>query len=332
MVVTVSHMGFIKRHPVSAYRAQRRGGKGKQGMTTREEDFVEHLFSASTHDMVLVFTSQGRVHWLKVYEIPEAGRASKGKSISNLIALAPDEKVAAILPIQAFVDDHFVVFATRGGTVKKTALSAYSNPRAGGIIAITLDDDELVQVRLVTAGHDIILSTADGQAIRFDQDDIRAMGRTAAGVRGISLRENDRVVGMDVTELGKTILTVSERGYGKRTDLDEYRKQSRGGTGVLTMKVTEKTGAVITATQVSEKNHLMLITDCGKIIRQAVGEISVIGRNTQGVRLIVVEENEAVVSATIVEGEDDEDGEKSDVGADDDLPLQENQNSNNNPT
>jgi DNA gyrase subunit A len=306
MVVTVSHLGYIKRHPVSTYRTQRRGGRGKQGMTTREEDFVEKIFTASTHDTMLVFTNLGRVHWLKVYEIPEVSRTAKGKSISNLIQLASNEKIAAILPIEKYNDTEYVLFTTRKGTVKKTALSAYSNPRAGGIIAITLKADELISVRLVCKGQDIIISSSKGQAIRFDESQIRPMGRSAAGVKGINLKADDFVVGMDVVEPGKTILTISERGYGKRTHLDEYRKQSRGGSGILTLKVTDKNGKVVTATEVSEKDHLMLISNGGKIIRQEVGKISVMGRNTQGVRLIVLDTNEVVVSATIIEPEEGE--------------------------
>lgn len=307
MVVTYSHLGYIKRHPVTAYRAQRRGGKGKMGMTTRDEDFVEKIFSASTHDTMLAFTNHGRVHWIKVYQIPEVSRTAKGRSIANLIQLGNSEKVTAILPISKFTDDDFVVFVTRGGTIKKTALSAYSNPRAGGIIAINLKDDELVQVRLAKAGEDIIISTANGQAIRFDEADLRAMGRSAAGVRGINLKGDDLVVGMDVAQEGKTVLTVSEKGYGKRTELEEYRKQSRGGSGIITLKVTDRNGKVVTATQTSETDDLMLITDKGKIIRQKIADISVIGRNTQGVRLIVVDEDEKVVSAAIIECEDEDD-------------------------
>ncbi|MBU0504612.1 DNA gyrase subunit A [bacterium] len=301
MVVTVSHLGYIKRHPVSTYRTQRRGGRGKQGMTTREEDFVEKIFTASTHDTLLVFTNLGRVHWLKVYEVPEVSRTAKGKSISNLIQLASNEKIAAILPVEEYNDNEHIIFTTQKGTVKKTPLSAYSNPRAGGIIAITLKADELISVRLVSKGQDIIISSSKGQAIRFDESQIRPMGRSAAGVRGINLKADDIVVGMDVVEPGKTILTISERGYGKRTHLDEYRKQSRGGSGILTLKVTDKNGKVVTATEVSEEDHLMLISNGGKIIRQEVKKISVMGRNTQGVRLIVLDPDETVVSATIIE-------------------------------
>ncbi|MBF0105504.1 MAG: DNA gyrase subunit A, partial [Deltaproteobacteria bacterium] len=307
MVVTVSHLGYIKRLPVSSYRSQKRGGKGKQGMTTREEDFVEKMFTASTHDTMLAFTNLGRVHWIKVYQIPEVGRVAKGKPISNLIQLGKDEMVTTILPVKQFTDDQYVVFVTKAGTVKKTELSAYSRARQGGIIAITLKDDELVQVRLAQKGQDIIISTSHGQSIRFDEDNIRGMGRSAAGVRGITLKSGNVVVGMDVVELGKTILTVSEKGYGKRTNLEEYRKQSRGGSGILTLKVTERTGKVVCATQVGDKDDLMLISNMGKVIRQKIKDISVIGRNTQGVRLIVVDEDEYVVSAALIVKEDDDD-------------------------
>jgi DNA gyrase subunit A len=301
MVVTVSHLGYVKRTPADAYRTQKRGGKGSQGMATREEDFVERLFSASTHDTILIFTTWGKVFWQRVYEIPEGGRATRGKAINNLIRLGSNEKVAAILPVKKFTDEEYVLFVTKGGTVKKTALSAYANQRDNGIIAISLKDDELVQVRVTNGKQDVIVSTAEGQAIRFSEDDVRPMGRSAAGVRGISLGKDDFVVSMDVVDLGKNILTVSERGYGKRTDLEEYRKQGRGGSGIITMKTTDKTGRVITATQVDDGNDLMLITDKGKIIRQKVREISLIGRNTQGVRLFNVDPDEKVVSATLID-------------------------------
>lgn len=305
MVVTVSHMGYIKRHPVSAYQAQRRGGKGKKGMVTRDEDFVERIFACSTHDTLLAFTNQGRCHWIKVYQVPEVSRTAKGKSISNFIQLGSNEKVAAILPVEEYNDDHSIVFVTKGGTIKKTELSAYSRPRASGIIAITLKEDELIQVRLVEKDQDVLLTTKNGQSIRFAESDIRAMGRSAAGVRGINLKGDDKVVNMDVVDEGKTLLTVAAKGYGKRTEIAEYRQQSRGGTGIITLKVTDKTGDVVTARQVSEDDDVMLITNKGKIIRQAVKDISVIGRNTQGVRLIGVDNDEAVVSAAIIEPEDE---------------------------
>ena len=303
MIVTVSHLGYIKRTNVDAYRTQKRGGKGSQGMSTREEDFVEQIFTASTHDTLLAFSNWGKVFHLKIYEIPEGARATRGKSINNLIQLNPKEKIAAILPVQEFSDDRYVVFITKNGTIKKTALSAYSRPRAGGIIAITLKSDELVQARLTNGEQDIIISTSEGQAIRFAESGVRSMGRSAAGVKGITLGKDDFVVSMDIAEVGKKILTISERGYGKRTELDEYRRQGRGGSGTLTMKVTEKTGRVISANLVSDDNDLMLITNQGKTIRQKVGAISVIGRNTQGVRLFNVDPDETVTSVALIETE-----------------------------
>ncbi|MBI2338923.1 MAG: DNA gyrase subunit A [Deltaproteobacteria bacterium] len=310
MVVTVSHLGYIKRNPISLYRAQRRGGRGKTGMTTREEDFVEQLFVASTHSYILIFTSRGRVHWLKVHEIPQAGRATRGKAISNLIALEPDEKPATILPVKDFDEGKYVFFVTRNGTVKKTALPAYANPRAGGIIAITIEPgDELVGVTLSDGTRDILLSTSEGQTIRFKEEEVRPMGRAAGGVRGISLSEKDRVVGMSLVNVGATILTVSEKGYGKRTDTGEYRIQGRGGSGIITMKTSEKTGLVIATLQVLESDDAMLITDLGKIIRIHVRQISTMGRNTQGVRLIQCEPGEKVVSAATLVEKEEENGE-----------------------
>jgi DNA gyrase subunit A len=309
-------LGYVKRTPINAYRTQKRGGKGLQGMATRDEDFVEKIFGASTHDTILVFSNWGKVYWLRVYEIPEGARATRGKAINNLIRLGATEKVAAILPIKAFSDDEFVLFATKSGTVKKTALSSYANQRADGIIAIGLEGDELVQVRITSGNQDVIISTAEGQAIRFVETDVRPMGRGAAGVRGNSLGKDDYVVGMDVVVPGKTILTISERGYGKRTDLEEYRKQGRGGSGIITMKTTDKTGKVITATQVDDSNDLMLITNKGQIIRQKVKAISLIGRNTQGVKLFNVEADEMVVSAALVDASEDEEVGTGDNGGD----------------
>ncbi|MDO8520174.1 MAG: DNA gyrase C-terminal beta-propeller domain-containing protein, partial [Deltaproteobacteria bacterium] len=301
MVVTVSHLGYVKRNPVSLYRAQGRGGRGKTGMTTREEDFVEQLFVASTHNFVLVFTSKGRVHWLKVHEIPQAGRATRGKVISNLISLQGDEKTATVLPVKTFEGEGGVIFVTRKGTIKKTDLGAYSHPRVGGIIALGIDEgDELIEVQLTDNKRDILISTREGQTIRFANDAVRSMGRMATGVRGITLAENDRVVGMGLVSPGATLLTVSENGYGKRTDTEEYRLQGRGGSGVLTMKTTDKTGLVIGTLQVADSDDIMLITNFGKIIRMHVNKISVMGRNTQGVRLINMEEGEKVVSVAIV--------------------------------
>ena len=310
MVVTVSHEGYIKRNPVAEYRAQRRGGRGKIGATTKDEDFIEHLFIASTHAYILVFTTGGKLHWIKVHELPQAGRAARGKAIVNLLSLRPNEKVSAFLPVREFEHGRNVLFATKDGTVKKTALDEYANPRAAGIIAIKLNDgDELIGVRITDGNQEVILSTAAGQAIRFRESDVRTMGRNAAGVRGITLDDSDAVVAVDVVTADTTLLAVAEKGYGKRTALDEYRITNRGGKGIITMNVTDKVGRVVGVRMVREGDDIMLITDGGKVIRMPVRDISVIGRNTQGVRLIGLEEGEKVVGvAPLAEMEVDESG------------------------
>jgi DNA gyrase subunit A len=308
MAVTISHEGYIKRNAVTLYRAQRRGGRGKVGATTKEEDFVEHLFVASTHSYILFFTTTGKVFWIKVHELPQAGRAARGKAIVNLLTLEKDEKISAFLPVREFQEGRHILFATKNGTVKKTELMAYSNPRKAGIIAISLDaGDEVIGVRLTDGQQEVILSTRGGQAIRFKEQDARPMGRSAGGVRGITLEPGDSVVGLDVVSLGATLLAASERGYGKRTEMDEYRLQSRGGKGVITMKVTDKTGPVVGVRMVTDDDDIMLVTDGGKVIRTPVRGISVIGRNTQGVRLIDLAEGEKVVGvARLAEKEEDE--------------------------
>jgi DNA gyrase subunit A len=308
MVVTISHSAYIKRNPISLYRAQRRGGRGKMSMTTREEDFVEDLFIASTHHYLLVFTNFGKVYWLKVYDIPQAGRTAKGKAIVNLLNMAGDERVAAVLPVKEFKEGQYIIKATRNGTVKKTDLMAYANPRAGGIISMGMDPgDELIQVHLTNGDQDIFIGTRNGMTIRFSEEEVRSMGRTAVGVRGIRLEENDQVVGMEVLNPGANVLTVSERGYGKRTATEEYRVQGRGGVGIITMKVTDKTGPVVRVMQVTDTDEIMVISDGGKIIRMKVRGVSVIGRNTQGVRLIMLDENEKVSSlAKLAESEEEE--------------------------
>jgi len=333
MVVTVSHAGYIKRNAVSLYRAQRRGGKGKTGMRPKEEDFVERLFIASTHSYVLVFTNLGKVYWLKVHEIPQGGRASRGKAIVNLLQLSGDEKVTTVLPVMEFSEGKYIVTATRNGTVKKTDLMAYSNPRAGGIIALTIDEgDELIATRLTDGNMDILLASANGKAIRFPEKDARAMGRTSRGVRGMMLEGDDYLIGMEVVTdaTAATLLTATENGYGKRTALDEYRQQSRGGKGIITIKTTDRNGKVVDVNLVSDDNDLMFITDRGKVLRTGVGNISVIGRNTQGVRLMVMEQEEKIVSvAKLAEKEEDEHGhpeaeEGSAAGGDSDaLPEQD---------
>ena len=314
MVVTVSHSGYIKRNAVSLYRAQRRGGKGKTGMRPKEEDFVEKLFIASTHSYVLIFTDKGKVYWLKVHEIPQAGRASRGKAIVNLLNLQPDEKVMTILPVKEFEEDKYIITATRNGTVKKTDLMAYSNPRQGGIIALTIDeDDSLISARLTDGSMDIVLASQSGKSIRFPEKDARAMGRTARGVRGMMIGKDDMIIGMEVVSdaTAATLVSITENGYGKRTDLGEYRVQSRGGKGIITIKTGGRNGQVIDVKLVDNDSDLMFITDRGKVLRTPVGKLSVIGRNTMGVRLMVLEPEERIVAvAKLAEKEEDEDGSR----------------------
>src|SRR5579862_5128061 len=262
MVVTISHEGYIKRNAVSLYRAQRRGGRGKLGATTKEEDFVEDIFVASTHSYILFFTTSGKVFWIKVHELPQAGRAARGKAIVNLLNLQKDEKISAFLPVREFQEGRHIFFATKNGTVKKTELMAYSNPRKAGIIAISLDaGDEVIGVRLTDGQQEVILSTRDGQAIRFKEEDVRPMGRGAGGVRGMTLEDGDVIVGLDVVSPGATLLAVAERGSGKRTEMDEYRLTRRGGKGIITMKTTERTGPVVGVRMVTDDDDIMLVTD-----------------------------------------------------------------------
>ncbi len=296
MVVTISHQGYIKRSPISLYRAQRRGGKGMTGVKPKAEDFVEHMFVASSHDYFLFFTNKGRVYWKKVHEIPEAGRTSKGKAIVNLLDLKRGERVATTLSIKDFEEGRYVVMASRKGLVKKTELESYSHPRTGGIVALTIrDEDELISVRVSSGEQDIFLATRQGKSIRFNESDLRGMGRVAAGNIGIRMEPGDEVVAMEILKEGATILTVTENGYGKRTRAEEYRTQSRGGKGIFTIKTTERNGPVVHSYQVTGQDELMIITGHGKIIRMRVVDISVIGRNTQGVRLINLGEGEKVV-------------------------------------
>jgi DNA gyrase subunit A len=317
VVVTISHAGYIKRNAVSLYKSQHRGGRGKVGMGTKEEDFVEKIFIASTHNYLLVFTSAGKVYWLKVYQIPQAGRAAKGKAIVNLVNLAPGEKVMATLPVREFVDDKFIVMVTKKGTIKKTELTAYANPRAGGIIAISIDEgDELVEVQLTMGNQDVFIATKQGMAIRFKEDDVRDMGRTARGVRGISLDEGDEVIGMDIPAQNTFMLTVSENGFGKCTPVDEYRVQSRGGKGTINLKTVEKVGNVSGVLQVIGEDNVMLISNAGKVIRLKVQEIPVNHRVTQGVKLIDLEPEEKLVGVarTTSEAESRDDGNGDDEG------------------
>jgi DNA gyrase subunit A len=311
MAVTISHDGYIKRNPVSLYRAQRRGGKGKIGTTTKEEDFVEYLFIASMHSYILFFTTIGKVYWIKVHELPQASRSARGKPIVNLLKLETGEKVSAFLSVKEFVDGRYIVFATKNGLIKKTELMAYGNPRPSGIRAIGLESDEVIGVRLTDGNQEIILSTAEGQSIRFKEAQVRPTGRGTFGVVGMKLDSGDQVVSMEILSPGTTILTVAEGGYGKRTELDEYRLTSRGGKGIITMKTTDKTGQVVGVQQVGDDDQLMLISNKGKIIRMRIKDIRLIGRNTQGVRLIELEEGERVVSlARLAEKEDEEEVEE----------------------
>jgi DNA gyrase subunit A len=302
VVVTISHAGYIKRNAVTLYRAQRRGGKGKIAMGIKEEDFVETLFTASTHDSLLFFTDAGKVYWLKVHEIPEASRAAKGKALVNLLALSKDEKVTASLPVKEFRADRFIIMGTKLGVIKKTELSAYSNPRQGGIIALSLDaGDKLIGVDLTDGQREILLGTKQGITIRFKEEDVRAMGRTAHGVRGITLEPGDEVIGMETITPDSTtaILTVTEGGYGKRTPVNEYRVQGRGGKGIISVKTTERNGPAVGFLQVRDEDEIMLMAAQGKVLRCKVDDIREIGRNTQGVRLLDMDGDEDRVVAVV---------------------------------
>ena len=306
MVVTLSHTGYIKRNPIGSYRAQRRGGKGVMGMETRQEDFVEHLFVASTHAHILFFTNKGRVHWLKIWELPQLGRAAKGKAIVNVIQLAEGERVQALLPVRSFEEQGYILLCTQQGVIKKTELQAYSNPRRGGIIAINLEEgDEVIAARRTNGQQEVLIASASGKSVRFVESQVRAMGRTATGVRGISLADRDRVVGMEILSPGATILTVTERGFGKRTPLEDYRLQKRGGQGVITIRTTGRNGPVIGVAQVLEDDEVMLITDGGKVLRCRVSGISTMGRVTQGVTLMDLDAAERLVAVARLAEHDD---------------------------
>ncbi|MEN8691872.1 MAG: DNA gyrase subunit A [Desulfobacterales bacterium] len=302
MVVTISKDGYIKRNPITLYRIQRRGGKGKTAMGTKEEDFVEHLFVASTHHTFLFFTNQGKVYWRKVYDIPQAGRTSRGKAVINLLNLAPDEKLTTVMAVAAFEPGNHILMTTRNGLVKKTDLMAFSRPRLGGIIAITLlTGDELIEARLTDGTYNVFLVSAMGKSIRFHEAEVRPSGRTSQGVRGMRLTKGDCIVGMAVLSHGQTLFTLTENGYGKRTSVDEYPIQKRGGKGVITIKTSERNGKVVALLLVEEDDNVMLMTDAGKLIRIPVNGVSVISRNTQGVKLIDTEEGEVVVGAARIE-------------------------------
>ncbi len=308
MAISVSNTGYIKRTAITTYRSQRRGGKGRIGMRTREEDFVSHLFVASTHAYIMIFSDRGRAYWLKVHEIPDVGPGGKGKSIANLVSMEEGERIAAMLAVKEFEEDKFIVMGTRLGVVKKTTLSSFSNPRAGGIIAMGVEEgDSVIAVQLTDGSGEVFIATRYGMAIRFHENDARPMGRAAYGVRGISLRGDDYVVSMEVVKPGGTLLTVTERGFGKRTEIEEYRVQSRGGVGIINIATTQKNGLVVGVSYVQQGDELLLITQQGMILRMATDDVRAIGRATQGVTLINIEGDDKVVSiARLVEKEVDD--------------------------
>lgn len=308
VVITISHSGFIKRFPVSGYRRQSRGGKGVTGATTKEDDFIEHMFIASTHNYILFFTDRGRCYWLKVFEIPEAGRMARGKSIVNLIQTQPDEKIATFVSVEEFDDAHYIAMVTEKGLIKKTVLSEYGNVRKNGIAAITLQKADVVKdVKLTDGTQDLVIGTHDGMAIRFNEREARPIGRTGTGVRAINLNKKDRVIGAVVVKRqGTSILVVAENGFGKRSQLDEYRVSHRSGKGVITIRVTDKTGSMVAIREVLDNDDIVVVTSQGAIIRQPAKTVRVAGRNTQGVRLIRLESGDRVAAVAAVPAEDDE--------------------------
>lgn len=313
MVVTITNTGYIKRIATEEYRVQKRGGKGLKGMETREEDYVTDLFTASTKTQLLVFTDKGKVYWCKVHKLPLGNRTSKGKAIANVVQLAAGEKVKAILPVNEFSENKYVVMLTEKGIIKKTSLDAFNNPRQAGIIALTTDlEDQLVAAKISDGQSDIFIATKEGMSIRFNEDDVRGMGRSARGVKGITLAKDDVVVGMQVIEKATkdTLLMVTSKGYGKRSEVEEYRVQSRGGVGIITQKTTDKVGNVIGTLKVNAAQELILSTDQGQVIRMKISDISVLGRNTQGVRLINLDEKQEFVSGLAVVDDEDKAGEE----------------------
>ena len=301
VVITISHKGFIKRFPVAEYRTQNRGGRGVTGATTKEEDFIEHLFVANTHQYIMFFSDRGKCYWLKVHAIPPGGKTSKGRPIINLINIEPGEKICAFIAVKEFSEDLFVLMGTANGIVKKTSLSAFSRPRKGGIIAVNIrEDDQLIEAKLSDGDSNILFITAKGKSINFLEKDVRPMGRNSTGVRAIRLAQGDRAIAMLVAKEEYRILTISENGYGKRTELKEFRLQNRGGSGIIAMKLTEKTGKLVSALGVVQNEDIMIITEKGIVIRQNVEDISIISRNTQGVRLIRLDANDRVSDVTKV--------------------------------
>jgi len=320
MVITITHNGYIKRTAVTTYRSQRRGGRGVQGAGSREEDFVQHLFIANTHNYMLFFTDRGKCYWLKVYDIPQGGRAAKGRAVVNLVGCEPGEKVEAFVSVKEFDDEHFIIMATKKGIIKKTALSAYGNPRKGGIYAIEIrDDDRLIEARITDGENDILIGTREGKSIRFSEGDIRSTGRKTMGVRGIALSsKSDFVVGMLVVKREGTILVATEKGYGKRTDVIQYRTQKRGGKGVMTMRTTDKTGKMVSIMEVVDSDDLIVITNKGVLMRQPISKIRTIGRVTQGVRLVKLDKGSTISSITRVAHEEKETEEIGNNNAEED--------------
>jgi len=314
MVVTITNSGYIKRNPITLYQSQRRGGKGKTAMGTKDEDFVSHLFVASTHHTFLFFTNRGKVYWSKVYGIPQAGRASRGKAIVNLLNFEEGEHMTTVLAVPSFEPGCYVLMGTQNGTVKKTDIMAFSRPRAGGIIALDLvPGDELIAARITDGTQNVFLGSASGKSIRFHESDIRPSSRIARGVRGMRIEPDERIVGMQALGYGQTLFAVTENGYGKRTSIDEYPVHKRGGKGVITIKTSQRNGMVVGILEVQDDHDIMLVTDRGKIIRMPVSNISVISRNTQGVKLIDMEPGERVVSTACLAEEDDDNGEIADA-------------------
>ena len=320
MVITITHNGYIKRTAVTTYRSQRRGGRGVQGAGSREEDFVQHLFIANTHNYMLFFTDRGKCYWLKVYDLPQGGRAAKGRAVVNLVGCEPGEKVEAFVSVKEFDDEHFIIMATKKGIIKKTALSAYGNPRKGGIYAIEIrDDDRLIEARITDGENDILIGTREGKSIRFSEGDIRSTGRKTMGVRGIALSsKSDFVVGMLVVKREGTILVATEKGYGKRTDVIQYRTQKRGGKGVMTMRTTDKTGKMVSIMEVVDSDDLIVITNKGVLMRQPISKIRTIGRVTQGVRLVKLDKGSTISSITRVAHEEEETEEIGNKNAEED--------------
>ena len=311
-MITISHLGYIKRTPLSEYRLQNRAGVGSKGSTTRDEDFIEHIYVANMHSTMLFFTKNGKCFWLKVYEIPEGTKTSKGRAIQNVINIEPDDKVCAYINVktlndQEYIDNNYIVLGTKGGTIKKTSLEAYSRPRVNGVNAITIKEgDELLEAILTNGKSQILIAGREGKCVRFDENDCRAIGRTAAGVRGITLDGDDEVIGMicvdtqDEVQNSNTILVVSENGLGKRSELEDYRITSRGTKGVKTLNITERTGKLIALKSVNDDNDLMIINKSGITIRVAVSDIPVAGRATQGVKLINIRENDSIAAVCVV--------------------------------